>query len=172
MHQLNAFMFSQYLVRYYFSHDAYIFYWIYLFITKLGKSSSSYKCIHAKQYAMWTVSFYRQSAISSTHSMWSKVFHLCRSPCHWDGTHSRASTWVPRQISQSLSPIVSSLKWNLDTLAWSMDFFCSESWTTACLNFSLVNYLIGKNITKRETYKILCSQNSKYRKTKQPAILL
>lgn len=157
MHHLNAFMFSQYLVKYYFSHDAYVFYWVYLFITKLGKSPSSYKSIHTKQCVTWTVSFYRQSAISSTHFMCNKVFYLCRSPCHWDGTHSRASTWVPRQISQSLSPIVSPLKWNSDTLAWSMDSFCSER-LNICVKFLPCKLMIGKSITKRrEKHKILCS---------------
>lgn len=114
--------FSQYLMRYYFSHDVYAIYWTCLIITKMKPWLKFLETSGGDSPLPITAPTLNHVQCGSHFSIGSLLYIpptscelrfsiLCRSLCHWDGTHGRANKRVPRQISQSLYPIVSHVKW-------------------------------------------------------------
>lgn len=168
--------FSQYLMRYYFSREVYAMYWTCLIITKmkpclkfLETSGGNSPLINVPTLNRIQCGLYF-SIDNLLHILptWCELSFsiLCRGPCHWDETHSRANKWVRRQISQSLHPIVSHLKWiSMGHISMIHEGFLKwEAELLDALSFWLVNYPAGKSTTRRkEIHKNLCSLQSSQR---------
>ena len=144
--------FSQYLLRYCFSHNVYAIYWTCLIITKMKpclkfletSGGNSPLPINAPTldhvqcglyFSVGSLLYIPPTSCELRFSI------LCRSRCHWGETHSRANKWVPRQISQSLYPIVSHLKWiSMGHISMIHESFLKwEAELLDALSFSLVN---------------------------------